>query len=552
MIRFLIASSFLVFLATFGVSQSGMLAYRKAQIQAVLAMDQPVIRIPTQDEQLITAQNVFLQDTRVSQYFFDEEGKPMLNEVFSVYKAIPSDLPVEIRRDSGDYFKVELYNYALNFSAIGIVEIRKQTLVNVNIFHGIQPDLPESLARLAVEIAVNDSLVIQHFGSRPNPFGARMQATKTALNRTKCQRSKHLCVAPTFVKEDKALWAIVDLHDLKVVGVKWTSVGVTGMPVTERSLQNEEIMSCFCDVENKVDRDGWQFSYTLSRSDGLVVSDVKFKGVDLYKSVKTVDWHVSYSGTEGFGYSDAIGCPEFSMSAVVAVEPPHFMPIEFAGEVIGFALIQKYFSEGWPTPCSYNYQQQFEFYLDGSFRPVIGSLGRGCGIDATYRPITRIAFAGDALDFYTLDAGEWQNRKNEFWMLEGQNVNTENQLAQIKTNGNSFLVMESNRGQFNDGGRGDNAYIYVTKHHNDIDEGDTDMPSLGTCCNIDHRQGPEMFINDENIASASFVLWYVPQIKNDNRKGYEYCWAESVLVDGKYEAIVYPCLSGPKFLLTRE
>ncbi len=539
-------------MTTYTLSQSGMLAYRKAQIKAVLTLDEPVIRIPSQDEQLHVAQDVFLKDDRVNQYFFDEEKNPTLSEIFSIYKAIPSDLPTGLDRDTGIFYKVELYNYALNISVIGIVDILSQRLVNVNTFHGIQPDLPESLARLAVEIAINDSLVIQHFGARPNPFGARMQATKTALNRTKCQRSKHLCVAPTFVKDDKALWAIVDLHDLKVVGVKWTSVGITGMPITERSLQNEEIMSCFCDVENKVERDGWEFSYTLSRSDGLVVKDIKFKGVSLFNSVKTVDWHVSYSGTEGFGYSDAIGCPEFSMSAVVAVEPPYFLPIEENGHVTGFALVQKYFSEGWPTPCSYNYQQQFEFYLDGSFRPVIGSLGRGCGVDATYRPITRIAFAGEDLDLYTLEAGNWQNRKKEFWMLEGQNINSEFHLAQIKTKGNSFLVLESNRGQYNDGGRGDNSYIYVTKHHKDIDEGDTDMPSLGTCCNIDHRQGPEMFVNDEDIASSSMVLWYVPQIKNDNRKGFEYCWAESVLVDGKYEAIVYPCLSGPKFLLTLE
>lgn len=549
MIKYIVTVICWVFIATWGVSQTGMLDYRKAQIKAVLAMTEPVIRMPVQSDNLRLVQDIFIKDPGISQYFFDGEKNPMLNEIFSVSKALPSDIPSDIDKSSGEFYKIELYNYAVNVTVVGIIDLLSRKLEYVNTFHGLQPDLPESLARLAVEIAVNDSLVIERFGSRPNPFGARMQATRTALNKTKCQRSGHLCVAPTFVKDDKALWAIVDLHDLRVVGVKWTSVGTTGMAVTERSLQNEEIMSCFCDVENKVERDNWQFSYSLSRSDGLVVKDIRYKGQPIFSSVKTVDWHVSYSGTEGFGYSDAIGCPEFSMSAVVAVEPPYFLPIEENEQAVGFALIQKYFSEGWPTPCSYNYKQQFEFYFDGSFRPVIGSLGRGCGVDATYRPITRIAFAGDDLDFLTLESGKWQHREKEFWMLEEQNINIDFHLAQIKAGNNPFLTMESNRGQFNDDGRGDNAYIYVTKHHKDIDEGDTDMPSLGTCCNIDYRQGPEVFINNEDITSSSLVLWYVPQIKNDNRKGFEYCWAESVLVDGKYEAVVYPCFSGPKFLL---
>ena len=35
-----------------------------------------------------------------------------------------------------------------------------------------------------------------------------------------------------------------------------------------------------------------------------------------------MDWHVSYSKIDGFGYSDAVGCPEFSQAAVVAVSDP--------------------------------------------------------------------------------------------------------------------------------------------------------------------------------------------------------------------------------------
>jgi hypothetical protein len=40
----------------------------------------------------------------------------------------------------------------------------------------------------------------------------------------------------------------------------------------------------------------------------------------------------------------------------------------------------------------------------------------------------------------------------------------------------------------------------------------------------------------------------VPQLKNDDRVGKEYCWAESVLVNGVFVAKTYPCLAGPMFV----
>ena len=62
--------------------------------------------------------------------------------------------------------------------------------------------------------------------------------------------------------------------------------------------------------------------YILTSSDGLRISDVHFQGQQVFDSAKLVDYHVSYSKTEGFGYSDAIGCPIFSQAAVLALEPP--------------------------------------------------------------------------------------------------------------------------------------------------------------------------------------------------------------------------------------
>ena len=57
-------------------------------------------------------------------------------------------------------------------------------------------------------------------------------------------------------------------------------------------------------------------------SDGLRISDVKYNGKVVFLNAKLVDWHVSYSNTDGFGYSDAVGCPYFSNAAVVAIDHP--------------------------------------------------------------------------------------------------------------------------------------------------------------------------------------------------------------------------------------
>jgi hypothetical protein len=98
-------------------------------------------------------------------------------------------------------------------------------------------------------------------------------------------------------------------------------------------------------------------------------------------------------------------------------------------------------------------------------------------------------------------------------------------------------------------GRGDNAWVFITRYHADIDEGEKDLVTIGPCCNTDYHQGPEKFIEPkpESIESTKFILWYVPQIKNDNTPGKEYCWAESKLKNGVFVTETYPCMAGPMF-----
>ena len=442
-------------------------------------------------------------------------------------------------------YRVEMYNFAANSTTSAIVDVGAKQVIAVLKIPQTQPDIPPHLTELAAHLANNSDEVKNALGGAVG--SPLMTNTKTALNRTRCERSKHLCVAPTYVANEKALWAIVDLTDLTLVGVRWTQVGSTGKAVTEKSLQNEVLTQKYCETNNALEKSGWKLNYMLTNSDGLKISDVSFQGVPVLTSAKLVDWHVSYSKTEGFGYSDAVGCPYFSQSAVVAAVAPKISEIPN-----GFSLVQRYYSDGYPTPCNYSYEQRFDFYADGRFRIVAGSLGRGCGDDGTYRPVTRIAFAGERNNFAEFTGADWKSWQIEAWRMQKSEapLTKENYQYRISnTDGNGFYL-EANRGQFKDDGRGDNAYVYVTKNAPDRDEGESDLVTIGACCNTDYRQGPEKYIEPapEPIENSSLVLWYVAQLKNDTEKGKEYCWAESVVENGVYQVVEHPCYSGAMFV----
>jgi hypothetical protein len=502
------------------------------------------------------AQQIALQDSIFTKYLFDGTTKqPYRNEIFGIYPARESDATgVKVAYNLPTTYRVEMYNYALNSTTIALVDVQQKKTIHRFFQNQMQPDVPASLRKLAIQIAAESPEVQQALGFKPTEKDALMASTKTSLNRSRCERSKHLCVAPTFVKGDKALWAIVDLTDYKLVGIRWTNVGTTGKAapmLTEKKLQDDKITSCFCEVEQALQKNGWNMKYMLTSSDGLRITDVSFNNNKILRSAKLVDWHVSYSSTDGFGYSDAVGCPYFSQAAVVAWEPPKIVKLtDDANKEIGFVLEQTFRSEGWPTACNYNYRQRYEFYNDGRFRVAAASIGRGCGNDGTYRPVFRIAFEGNQNNFYEQQNNTWAAWQKERWQLQSATTNysTEGYQYKIQNNTGGFYLTPG-KGQFNDGGKGDNSYVYVTKFDAAKDEGESDLVTIGPCCNTDYKQGPEKFIepNAESIENSSLVLWYVGQMKNNNTKGQEYCWAESVLENGVYTTKVYPCFCGPMF-----
>lgn len=531
---------------------------RVKEITLALAQPIPVLLCgDSMNSQQQLAQLIALRNPDFTKHMLDPQTRqPFRNEIFGVYPARQSDLvTVKEPFTLSSVFRVEMYNYALNLTSVAMVDIAQQRVLAGYHQEEVQPDISGRLRDLAVKIAVESPQVQEALGFKPGEAEALMASTKTALNRSRCERSRHLCVAPTFVKGDKALWAIVDLTDHRLVGIRWTTVGAPGAAVplvTERKLQDDKITSCYCEVEQPLKKDGWEMKYMLTGSDGLRISEVRFNGKPVLRSAKLVDWHVSYSGTDGFGYSDAVGCPYFSQAAVVAWEVPQVATLkDEQNNVVGFVLEQTFRSEGWPTPCNYNYRQRYEFYLDGRFRIACASIGRGCGNTGTYRPVFRIAFAGEQNSFYEYKESNWQLWQKEQWQLQGSLTQYTPEGYQYRIGeGTSGYFMEPGKGQFADGGRGDYAYVYVTKHTPGRDEGENDLVTIGPCCNTDYHQGPDKFIepSPEDIRQGSLVVWYVAQMRNDDRKGNEYCWAENVLENGVWQTRTYPCFAGPLFI----
>lgn len=521
----------------------------QAEVKQSLAVQPPVLKLSNLDMQQEMAQSIALGDGRLTDLLRDQtSGAPLRSQVFGVVPLRASDqTQASAPCTSATCYRVEIYNFAANETLSAVIDTDRQQLIAVTQIPNAQPDIPPQLEAIAREVASNAPEVKQALGFAPDASAALMANTKTSLNKTRCERSQHLCVAPTFVSGDRALWAIVDLTDGTLVGVRWTNVGTTGPAATEKGLENDAVLQ-FCNTTTHLERGGWSFDYMLTSSDGLRISDVRFKGKPVFSSIKLVDWHVSYSRQDGFGYSDAVGCPFFSQAAVVAVRPPEIEDARDGDTASGFTLKQEYWSELWPTPCNYYYEQAYTFYADGSFRPAVASVGRGCGDDGTYRPVTRIGLAGNAT-VSAWDGTTWQPWKTEQWQgATNRNVGPNDAEYRVTTDAGEY-ALATGRGQFGDGGRGDAAFVYATRLHADRDEGESDMLTIGPCCNTNQNQGPERFIDTppEPIENAPLVIWYVAQLKNDGRAGQEYCWSDSRLEEGVYRAAEYPCWSGPLF-----
>lgn len=510
-----------------------------AAVDATLQAAPPIMQVTSPTDQQTAAFDILAADSRLSGYTQDSNGSAYRLQIMQSYTLPDNQANGQAAACAADScYRLDIYNFTTNQTIVAITDLSTGQLLQIQATD-TQPTLPDSLTKLAEDIVGHNQAVKDALGKAFHE-PVMSSAMKTSLQRTVCENSQHLCVAPTYVlpAEKSALWAIVDLTDLKVVGTAWSEWnGSPPPPLTEGQLASNTVQNDICGKVLSDQRGDWAFDYTLTGSDGLEIRNVRYKGQQVIDSAKNTDWHVNYSGTDGFGYSDAVGCPSFSTAAVVPSQLPS-VTVGANGQVV---LQVDFKSRQWPQPCNYYYQQRFEMNSDGSFRPVVASLGRGCGNDGTYRPVTRIQLPATVTD---IKRGTTNLTKEAWWQPIGCPGGTSCTALSYNQNGTVYDVIPGN-GQFGDGGRGDNPYIYLSTVEPGKLEGQEDTLTMGSCCNTDYRQGPEAFVNNELLANKPVALWYVAQLKNDDTPGAEYCWANSDVTNGRYETHAYPCPSGP-------
>jgi hypothetical protein len=512
----------------------------------------------------------FLKDTK--------DGNMLLhNDMMRIIPAIVSSMDKETQKicQTNSCYQAEKYNFVTNVTTRAIVDATNMKLLFLQHYPNMQPDISLRLTRIAEDIALHAPEVKKELGFTPRKKDITMANVRGSMKESPCENTTHLCVAPTFAdhKKEQALWAVVDLTELRFAAAKWSSLGKSTTPacISERSLQNRYIMKNYCQKDTLLKKNGWQITYRLTGSDGLEVRDVSFRGKKVLKSAKIVDWHVSYQQKgakeldtttqtyiEGrqvefirgeddkymFGYNDAMGCPMFSTSVVLPFNGPQVKELNSSN---GFILTQDFRNPKWPMACNYRYENRFEFYDDGSFRVVGVNKGRGCGDNAIYRPVMRIDMdVAKKESFWKMKENRWQIMSNEF----KEKVEDTRPYAYKITSSSSKeegYYIEPNHGQFGDKSRGDDATLFVTKYKEE--EGDKDLLTLGSCCKLE-QEGVEQYIEDNSsIVADNLVIWYVPRIRNSAKKGSEYCWADTLIgTDGNMQIKVWPCTVGPKFI----
>lgn len=524
------------------------------QLQASLGSNFPVIPFPQNEmvnadyqraQQLALNNRDFLRDV-----VHRDNGAKLHNEVVGIRPFNQSDVKKYKIEVCNACYLVQMYNYYYSTTVTAIVNVAANQVVKVEHSAAMTPMLNNRMKDLAVKIALQDKTLCSQLGVKP---GEMPTDYTLSIEPSKCERSRHLCVAPVFVKGNKKLWSIVDMTGWYVLGWQWVENEDPKRPVivTGRTLQNDYLEEQYCGKTLTMERGDWSFEYEMTSSDGVEMKNLRYKGKKILKTAKIVDWHVSYDFKENFGYNDAMGCPVFSSAAVVAFAGPEINEIVDERGVKGFAFVQDFRSPVWPLACNYRYQNLYEFYDDGSFRIAGVNKGLGCGVTGWYRPVFRMDFVGDGghEKFASWNGNTWRKWKKEAWNLQDEKTSytKEGYLYRLSLGVDHGYYVEPSYGQFKDGGRGDNAYTYITKYK--AEEGDGDLPTFGDCCNTDHRQGPDDFqVPSEDIENKDLVMWYVPQMANDDTPGKEYCWAATVVKDGKASYVSWQGVIGPKFI----
>ncbi len=488
----------------------------------------------TPEQQL--AQDLALSDPRVQTLTTGRRS-----EVMGI-KRVGMHFPKSSRACAqADCRQVEIYNFDENAAVVAIVNLDTRQVLDVLYQPGVHPGINQRLAARAVEIVRAAPEVAQILGAVPAENEITLM--EGDLPGSSCD-GRNLCVAATFILGDRILLAFVDLTTETFAGITWS-------PIPKERGRALPFTSDGCPQPGTVNRDGWSLSYETTASDGLRVFDVTYNGAAVLTSVKLVEWHVDYGD---WGFRDSTGCGDGGGGFPI---PPYgetqVLDLFENGAYAGFEVVQDFRMSNWGDICNYRYQQRIQFFSDGRFRIVAGAFGKGCGTVSTYRPVVRIDIAVDGDDndnFSYWDGDQWVALTTEDYLVpydqpgHGPHQPWGAFPWRLDDAGGSGYYIEMDTGQWDgENGRGDSPFLYATLHN--PAEGDTDLGVIGACCNDDHQQGPEQYINGESIANANLVLWYISQSETDavlDETGY-YCWT----VSDEPPPQTYPCYTGPMF-----
>lgn len=483
----------------------------------------------------ISSENQLAQDLALSDAAVIEYTTGTRSEVFNVV-----DTGIQYTQPSracavNRCRQVNIYNFDENETIAAIVNLDQRLVLDVLHQPGVLPAANPRLTEVAIEAILNAPALEEALGRKP--ARDEIMPMPSSLAGTDCG-SIHPCLGAAFLNGEQFVWAHVDLTTERFAGLGWSPA-----PADHGTSTTTEPDSA-CSDSFDLDRDGWTLTYAVTASDGLRLNDVRFNNVSVLTSVKLVEWHADYGAT---GFVDAIGCSGGGGGfPIYPYGPTQVIDITGANQnVIGFEVVQDFRMNNWGQSCNYRYEQHNQFYQDGSFRIVAGSFGKGCGTNATYRPLIRIDLAvnGDDNDTFAVwDGSSYDDQAVEFWELQDGPYTAEGYAWRVMdTLINAGYTIEPGQGQFSDQGRGDNAFIYVVQHH--PNEGDGDLGSIGACCNNNEEQGPHIYLDGETIADQNIVLWYVPQYVTDITPGSEYCWT----LQGEPNPVTFPCFGGPMF-----
>jgi hypothetical protein len=340
----------------------------------------------------------------------------------------------------------------------------------------------------------------------------------------------------------RTLLVILTSIFLCVIALEYARVGdETGSSAAGRS---ESLASASISIGD------WSLSYVISSNDGLHIYDADYQDQRIFTSLKLVEWHADYGGF-GFVYStgETSGGGGFTIYPYGDIQLLDLFNTNH--EVEGFEIVQDFRMLNWGNDCNERFDQRIQFFHDGRFRVVSGAYGKGCDTEGVYRPVVRLdmAVAGDAGDsFFRWDGSNWVKQSSEGWWQQSTTAAPGGYDWRVNDASATAYFITPGMGQFSDGGRGDSAYIYGTRHR--VAEGDVALATIGSCCNDDHQQGPEQFINNESIDTTNLVFWYVPQMVIDASSDdgdAPYCWT----IQGEPNPETYPCFSGPMFVPAR-